>query len=200
MSSKRLAVIVVFVSLFLPVAFVCGRSVIFDWYRQSSGSMEPTLAVNSPFVPVLKCAYQLRLPFTSVNLLRTAAPRLGDVVVLRNPDGGTKHFIKRVMALPGDTFEMRNETVILNGAPLRLSFSEPTTRTNGETVLLGTEQVGSVTHPVLILPERPALRNFGPITVPPGEVFLLGDNRDESRDSRFFGTRPLADLIGRVLL
>jgi signal peptidase I len=97
--------------------------------------------------------------------------------------------------------ELRNEVLWVNGEIQPISFLPARVGDDGETILLGTETLQGakvpVRHPVRILPERAALRTFGPIVVPEDEVFLMGDNRDESRDGRFFGTRPVSDLLGR---
>ena len=118
---------------------------------------------------------------------------------MRNPDGGTVPFVKRLVGLPGDVVELRNETLYINGKAQPTDFLPEQKADDGETVLLGTEKLGNRTHPIRILPDRPAFRTFGPITVPEHEVFLMGDNRDESRDARFFGTRPVSDLLGRAV-
>jgi signal peptidase I len=199
MTAFRVFRLVVLLTVGLPLFFFSGRSAVFDWYRQSSGSMLPTIVPGTTGIAVLKCAYQVRVPFTAVRLFRTGAPSRGDIVVLRNPDGKPNPFIKRLVGLPGDVIELQNEVLIVNGvrAPLRLKPAAP--RAQGEEAFTAETSISGHAHEVLILPSRPALRDFGPITVPPNEVFVLGDNRDESRDSRFFGTRPVDDLLGRVV-
>jgi signal peptidase I len=160
--------------------------------------MKPTI-MEGDRVFVWKTAYQFRIPFSKVRLFRTGAPKRGDVVVVRNPDGGSVPFVKRLIGLPGDKVELRNEMLWVNGQVQPIVFLPARVSDDGETVLLGTETLQGVPHPVRILPERAALRTFGPIVVPDDEVFLMGDNRDESRDGRFFGTRPVTDLLGRAV-
>jgi signal peptidase I len=182
----------------MAAIILTGRSVLADWYVVPTGSMKPTI-LEGDRVFVWKSAYQIRLPFTKVRLLKTGVPKRGDVVVVRNPDGGSVPFVKRLIGLPGDVIELRNEALFVNGKPQKVEFLPPRTLADGEVEILGTETVGERPHPIRVLPEKPALRNFGPITVPEGEVFLMGDNRDESRDARFFGTRPVIDLLGRAV-
>ena len=182
----------------MAAVILTGRSVVADWYVVPTGSMKPTI-LEGDRVFVWKSAYQIRVPFTRIRLFSTGTPRRGDVVVVRNPDGGSIPFVKRLVGLPGDVIELKNEILTINGKVMPIHLLPPLTASDGETILLGTEDLTGRPHPVRILPDRPAFRNFGPITVPDGEVFVMGDNRDESRDARFFGTRPTSDLLGRAV-
>jgi signal peptidase I len=182
----------------MAAIILTGRSVLADWYVVPTGSMKPTI-LEGDRVFVWKSAYQIRVPFSRIRLFTTGTPQRGDVVVVRNPDGGSIPFVKRLIGLPGDVVELRNEVLYLNGKPMPVEFLPEQKADDGETLLLGTESLMGRTHPVRILPDRPAFRTFGPITVPAGEVFVMGDNRDESRDARFFGTRPVSDLLGRAV-
>ena len=182
----------------MAAVILTGRSVLADWYVVPTGSMKPTI-LEGDRVFVWKTAYQFRIPFSKIRLFRTGVPLRGDVVVIRNPDGGSVPFVKRLVGLPGDKIELKNEALYVNDKAQKLEFLPARREEDGEPVLLGTEMLGQRPHPVRILPERPALRNYGPIVVPDEEVFLMGDNRDESRDARFFGTRPVSDLLGRAV-
>ena len=182
----------------MAAIILTGRSVLADWYVVPTGSMKPTI-LEGDRVFVWKSAYQIRIPFSRVKLFSTGTPRRGDVVVVRNPDGGSVPFVKRLIGLPGDVIELRNEVLYVNGRVMPVELLPEQKSDDGETILLGTEDLGGRRHPVRILPDRPAFRNFGPITVPEGEIFVMGDNRDESRDARFFGTRPQTDLLGRAV-
>lgn len=182
----------------MAAIILTGRSVLADWYVVPTGSMKPTI-LEGDRVFVWKSAYQVRLPFSKVRLFSTGIPKRGDVVVIRNPDGGSVPFVKRLVGLPGDVIELRNETLYVNGKPQPAAFLPEKKTDDGETVLLGTEVLSGRPHPVRVLPDRPAFRTYGPITVPENEVFLMGDNRDESRDARFFGARPVSDLLGRAV-
>jgi len=182
----------------MAAVILTGRSVLADWYVVPTGSMKPTI-LEGDRVFVWKSAYQIRVPFSRIKLFSTGVPQRGDVVVVRNPDGGSIPFVKRLIGLPGDVVELRNETLYLNGKAMPAEFQPERKADDGETLLLGTEDLMGRKHPIRILPDRPAFRTFGPITVPEGEIFVMGDNRDESRDARFFGSRPVTDLLGRAV-
>ena len=182
---------------FFALLLFTGRSVLADWYQVPTGSMKPTI-LEGDRVFVLKCAYQIRIPFTAVRLFRTGSPRRGDIVVLRNPDGGAVPLVKRVVGLPGDAIRLENERLFVNGVPQKLRMRPVPADPEDPFRWVGTEDLAGKLHPVQVLPDRPALRTFGPIVVPPGKVFLMGDNRDDSRDARYFGPRPVVDLLGKA--
>src|SRR5512141_752002 len=98
----------------LTAAIVIGRSVLADWYVVPTGSMKPTI-LEGDRVFVWKSAYQVRFPLSRIRLFATGKPHRGDVVVVRNPDGGSIPFVKRLIGLPGDVVELRNETLYING-------------------------------------------------------------------------------------
>jgi len=182
------------------LGFALLRTAVADWNPIPSGSMRPTL-LEGDVVLVNRLAYDLKLPLTDVVLLPLGEPQRGDVVTLSSPAGGTR-LIKRIVGLPGDRIAMRDDVLILNGQPL--AYSESTS--HGETVAPGwvvdavraTEDLGGHPHAVQFLPAMQARRNFAERTVPAGQYFLLGDNRDNSEDSRFIGTVPREKLIGRA--
>ncbi|MBW8845139.1 MAG: signal peptidase I [Burkholderiales bacterium] len=181
-------------------SFALLRTAVADWNPIPSGSMRPTL-LEGDVVLVNRLAYDLKLPLTDIVLLPLGEPQRGDVVTLSSPAGGTR-LIKRIVGLPGDRIAMRNEVLILNGQPL--SYGD--TQNHGETLAPGwaidavraTEDLGGHPHTVQFLPALRARRDFAEITVPAGQYFLLGDNRDNSEDSRFIGTVPREKLIGRA--
>jgi signal peptidase I len=182
---------------FIALLLFTGRSVLADWYQVPTGSMKPTI-LEGDRVFVLKCAYQIRVPFTSIRLFRTGSPRRGDVVVVRNPDGGAVPLVKRVVGLPGDVIRLENERLFVNGQFQKLRMHAIPADGEGPFRWVGTEDLGGRLHPVQVLPDRPAMRTFGPVRVPPGDIFVMGDNRDDSRDARYFGPRPVADLLGKA--
>jgi len=185
--------------LFL-LSFALFRAAVADWNPIPSASMRPTL-LEGDVVLVNRLAYDLKLPLTDVVLLPLAEPQRGDVVTLSSPAGGTR-LIKRIVGLPGDRIAMHGDVLVLNGQPLAYGGAQ----TRGETVAPGwvvdavraTEALDGRAHAVQFLPGLRARRAFAEITVPAGEYFVLGDNRDNSEDSRTIGTVRREKLIGRA--
>lgn len=176
------------------------RSAVVDWNWVPSGSMKPTI-VEGDLVLVNKLAYDLKVPFTTRHLAEWGHPDRGDIVVCFSPEDGTR-LVKRVVGLPGDTVELRHDVLVINGvaqtyavqnpAPyLRDIFEDPHP-------VVAVESLGATDHLVLALPGRRALRSFAPYTVPAGSYFLMGDSRDNSNDSRFFGPVPRHAIVGRA--
>lgn len=184
--------------LFL-LSFGLFRTAVADWNPIPSGSMRPTL-LEGDVVLVNRLAYDLKLPLTDIVLLPLGEPRRGDVVTLTAPSG--VRLIKRIVGLPGDRVAMRGDVLYLNGQPQLQRDG----RTHGEAIapggvvdaVLATEDLDGRLHAVQLLPGLPARRDFAELTVPPGQVFLLGDNRDNSEDSRYIGAVPREKLIGRA--
>jgi signal peptidase I (EC:3.4.21.89). Serine peptidase. MEROPS family S26A len=110
----------------MAAIILTGRSVLADWYVVPTGSMKPTI-LEGDRVFVWKSAYQIRVPFSKIRLMTTGEPRRGDVVVVRNPDGGSVPFVKRLIGLPGDVVELRNEALLVNGKPQKVEYLEPLT-------------------------------------------------------------------------
>ena len=175
------------------------RTAIADWNPIPSGSMRPTL-LEGDVVLVSRTAYDLKVPLTDVSLARLGEPERGDVVTFTSPRDGVR-LIKRIVGLPGDVIEMRDEVLHVNGVPVR--YSQPATveelsRGVSTQALRATEHLAGRDHGVQFLPAQSAMRSFGPITVPPDQYFMLGDNRDDSADSRYIGFVPRRVLIGRA--
>jgi signal peptidase I len=172
-----------------------------DWNWVPTGSMNPTI-LEGDLIYVNKIAYDLRFPLTLHRLAKWSNPKRGDIVVCFSPDDGTR-LVKRVIGLPGDTIESRNNTLFLNGEPASYTPINPKYKKQlpgdlKETGVLAMEDLDGFTHVVMSIPSVIALRNFGPITVPKDSYFVLGDNRDNSKDSRYFGFVKRKYIIGKA--
>jgi signal peptidase I len=187
----------------LVVLLVVGgfRSAIADWNDVPTGSMKPTILEGERIV-VNKLAYDLKLPFTSWRLWRWATPQRGEIVVLFSPSDG-KRLVKRVIGVPGDRLALYNNRLLINDRQVAYELLDGDAlegfHTDGSRRrVLATEKLAGHPHSVMITPELPAMRFFGPIQVPAGQYFVMGDNRDESGDSRVFGFVPEDSIAGRV--
>ncbi|HSU53694.1 MAG TPA: signal peptidase I [Candidatus Dormibacteraeota bacterium] len=177
------------------------RSSLADWNDVPTGSMKPTI-VEGDRIFVNKLAYDLKVPFTTRHLAEWSNPHRGDIVVFYSPHDG-KRLVKRVIGLPGDTLELRNDVLVLNGAPLdygaldakRVQDVEPNDKL---THTFAQEMLPGRTHAVASYPGVPARRDFGPVVVPEGEYFMMGDNRDDSFDSRYYGAVERKRILGRA--
>ncbi|MBN2563671.1 MAG: signal peptidase I [Phycisphaerae bacterium] len=176
------------------------RSSVADWNVVPSGSMQPTILIGDR-VSVNKLAYGLRVPFTDAWIAQWGGPERGEIAVLTSPEDGTR-LIKRVIGLPGDVIEMRSNRLLVNGQPVVYSPLDPDIfdEIDWRDCLrprFAVERMGERAHPIMLTPDVPAPRSFGPVTVPDGHYFVMGDNRDRSKDSRVFGFVPRDNLIGR---
>jgi len=184
----------VFPALMVTTILAPLRSAVADWNDVPSGSMTPTILVGDRIF-VNKLAYDLKVPFTTLHLATWADPHRGDIVVFRSPHDGIR-LVKRVIGVPGDQIELRNDHLLINGQPA----SYASLHAESEPTFVVDETVSGRTHPVMIDPQIPARRSFGPIQVPPGQYFVMGDNRDNSFDSRYFGFVPRDSIYGRATL
>lgn len=186
----------------MVLVVVCSlRSAVADWNDVPTGSMRPTI-LEGERIFVNKLAYDLRVPFTRLRLMEWGEPHRGDVVVLMSPADG-KRLVKRVVGTPGDVLAMRNGRLFVDGEAAAYQIFENDDRNalglDGEPRdLVVWESVDSVTHPVTWTPLRPHDRNFGPLEVPAGHYFVMGDNRDNSSDSRKFGFVERDAIVGRA--
>jgi signal peptidase I len=176
------------------------RSSLADWNDVPSGSMKPTI-VEGDRVLVNKLAYDLKVPFTTWHIVEWSHPERGDVVVFYSPYDGTR-LIKRVVGLPGDVVEMRDNQLILNGRPvdyLPLDDRVPGQLPGDEREQgrFASEQLPSHPHAVMAFPNVLAKRSFDPVQVPENHYFMMGDNRDNSLDSRFYGPVERKRIVGR---
>jgi signal peptidase I len=176
------------------------RSAVVDWNWVPSGSMKPTI-LEGDLVLVNKLAYDLKVPFTTDHLLQWGNPSRGDIVVFYSPKDGIR-LVKRVIGLPGDTVELRNEILYINGAAQRYSIKDPRGFIRDifedRSPIVAVEHLGSCDHYVMALPGRMALRSFGLYVVPPSRYFMMGDSRDNSTDSRFIGTVARDQIVGEA--
>lgn len=170
------------------------RSVIADWNLVPSGSMRPTI-VEGDRIFVDKLAYDLKVPFTTRHVAQWADPQRGDIVVFYAPDSDER-LVKRVIGIPGDVVESRTERLYVNGEAAHYRPATAITQSAGESI--ATEELDGKRHSVTFLDGVPALRSYGPVQVPNGNYFMMGDSRDNSRDSRYFGFVPRAAIVGRA--
>ena len=188
-----------YAAAFLPVLLVVllARSFFYEPYRIPSGSMRPTLEVGD-FIFVNKYVYGLRLPVTNTRILELGAPERGDVVVFKLPADSSANFIKRLVGLPGDVIEYRNKRLTINGEPVPLSVPTPVSAGSPYSALQAEERLGEARHDVYFMPGQRGRENS--YTVPAGHYFVMGDNRDNSRDSRYPGVGfiPEHRLVGRA--
>jgi signal peptidase I len=176
------------------------KSAVVDWNWVPTGSMKPTI-LEWDLVLVNKLAYDLKVPFTTTHVAKWADPQRGDIAVCFSPKDGVR-LVKRVIGLPGDTIELRNEVLWVNGQRQNYSpvDAAPYLRDvfEDEHPIIAVEHLGETDHLVMAFPGRPALRTFGPTAVPAGSYFMMGDSRDNSTDSRFFGSVERDEIVGRA--
>jgi len=177
--------------LLIVLMSVC-RSALADWYTVPTGSMLPTIEVGDR-VTVNKMAYDLRVPFTSISIAQTGEPERGDIVVFES-DAADERLIKRVVGLPGDTVEMQNEVLIINGQPLQYVV-----QSDDVEQMYAQESLGNDSHVIRLAKQNGSgLDNFAPVVVPAGQYLVLGDNRRNSADSRVYGFVPRSELRGKA--
>ncbi|NOS69810.1 MAG: signal peptidase I [Verrucomicrobia bacterium] len=177
------------------------RSSLADWNDVPSGSMRPTI-IEGDRIWVNKVAYDLKVPFTTWHIAEWSNPERGDIAVFFSPHDG-KRLVKRVIGLPGDTIELRNNQLVINGAPVEyqpiadeLLRDIPAAEREGR--VFTSEKLPGQTHAVGGIPTAPAPRTFAPVRVPEGQYFMMGDNRDDSFDSRFWGPVERKQIVGRA--
>lgn len=173
----------------LILAFII-RSFVIQAFKIPSGSMLPTLKIGDHLL-VNKFIYGIQVPFTDIEIVPVSDPEFQDIVVFEYPEDQSKDFIKRVVGLPGDTIAIRKGRLIRNGKRV----NEPYTQFTHNERAAGQ-------YPLENWPphefDRRARDNLGPITIPEDEYFVMGDNRDESYDSRFWGFVQSKDILGEA--
>ena len=181
------------------------RAFVVEAFQIPSGSMIPTLEIGD-HIFVSKFSYGIGVPFTNKKLVEFGEPKRGDVIVFRYPPDPATDFIKRVVGLPGETVELRRNQVFINGQPLPREqqpgpcrYKEGRNPDDGRDCELWVEHMGEKVHQTYQDPNAMP-QNWGPVTVPPRSVFVMGDNRDNSRDSRVWGFVPYDNIKGRSLI
>jgi signal peptidase I len=212
---------------FFPVALVVLvlRSFIFEPFRIPSDSMMPTL-LDGDFIIVNKYAYGLRWPVLNTRFFEVGEPQRGDVVVFRFPLDPSTNYIKRLVGLPGDSVQVKDDRLFVNGKPVQFDITGPYSDGCYVNFVQATEQLGEHTHRTMFCPttvdqesprescnrkkfrvytcgERSTQNLFGeepPFekTVPPGTYLMIGDNRDNSADGRVWGFVPEGNLVGKA--
>jgi signal peptidase I len=186
---------------FIVFVVIPVKSSLADWNWVPTGSMNPTI-LEGDLIYVNKLAYGLRFPLTFYRLAKWSDPKRGDIVVCFSPEDESR-LVKRIVAIPGDRIEMRNNVIFLNGKPLTYTkidskYTEQLASKLKNRSILVTENLDGTSHPVMSIPSISAIRNFGLITVPKDSYFVMGDNRDNSRDSRYFGFVNRKAIIGEA--
>ena len=156
------------------------RSFVVQAFKIPSGSMKPTLLIGDHIL-VNRFIYGIKIPYFRKTVLPVGDPKRGDVVVFIYPEDRSKDFIKRVVGIGGDTIEIRNKKIYLNSLP-------------------DNDTHGVYTDDFIIPGSIQPRDNFGPVTVPRGSIFVMGDNRDQSYDSRFWGFVDLKDVLGKAFI
>jgi len=156
------------------------RTFVVQAFKIPSGSMLPTLLIGDHLL-VNKFIYGLRIPFSGKLLLPYKKPARGDVVVFRYPKDKSIDYIKRVVGTPGDTIEIRTKKVFINGQAVEDSHAH-------------------ISSPAVLNAASSPRDNLGPILVPEGRIFVMGDNRDNSYDSRFWGFVDQKDILGKAFI
>ena len=207
---------------FFPVILIVFmlRSFLVEPFKIPSGSMLPTLLVGD-FILVNKFTYGIRLPIVNVKLADINQPKRGEVMVFRYPENPSLDYIKRVVGLPGDKIEYRNKRLRINGEQIPVTpageYDYVESGLNYVATQRLTENLGGHQHTILVVPEAPSVQLGGvrmfpfrdncayndagfSCTVPAGHYFMMGDNRDSSSDSRYWGFVPDANIVGKAFL
>ena len=193
--------IVEYAKSFFPVFLIVLvlRSFIVEPFRIPSNSMMPTL-LTGDFILVNKFDYGIRLPVLDAKILDVGSPERGDVMVFRYPEDPSTPFIKRVVGVPGDRIGYYDKTLYVNGEPMEQKPAGRYTGIGSGAVMNGAslrlERLDEVEHHILIRDEAHTIQ--GTAVVPEGHYFVLGDNRDNSRDSRYWGTVSDELLVGKA--
>lgn len=200
----KLPILVDYARSFFPVLLVVFllRSFLYEPFRIPSGSLEPTL-LTGDFILVNKYDYGVRLPVIHQTIKPGAEPARGDIIVFRWPPNPSFDFIKRVIGIPGDKISYINKELYINGNKIPQNFLTKVTVSDdgGEPfqALENQEDLFGLKHHIYIDPAKNS-RDYKDIIVPQGMYFVMGDNRDDSADSRFWGFVSNKDIVGKAVL
>ena len=177
------------------------KSAIADWNDVPTGSMKPTILIGDR-VFINKLAYGLKIPYTTRHIFRWAEPSRGDIVVFYSPKDGTR-LIKRVVGIPGDRISLYKKRLFINDIPVHYEFLDRQSLAQIPPDLrlqynIYTENLEGKQHPVMISAAKTFLDSFDPVQVPEGKYFMMGDNRDNSADSRVFGFVDTNLILGHA--
>jgi signal peptidase I len=177
------------------------RSAVADWNDVPTGSMKPSI-LEGDRIFINKLAYDVRVPFLGWRLFKTSDPQRGEVVVFDSPADGTR-LVKRVVGLPGDVIQVIDNRLWVNGRPadyqpLDRRIVNQIDATEQPQHRFAAERIDGPAHPVMVTPGAEGLSSYGPVTVPAGHYFMMGDNRDNSLDSRIFGFVRRDAILGHA--
>lgn len=178
--------LLVFISLMLVF-----RSAVADWNDVPTGSMKPTI-VEGDRIFINKMAYDIRVPFTHISLVKLAEPQPNDIIIFDSV-ASDKRLVKRVIGVPGDKISMRNNQLFINGQAIAYEIKEKSIESHHES----NETINGQSHTIRLNNVASQLANFTTVTVPTDRYLVLGDNRDNSADSRVIGFVPRNEIIGR---
>lgn len=200
----KLPIIIDYARSFFPVLLIVFllRSFLFEPFRIPSGSLEPTL-LTGDFILVNKFDYGVRLPVVHTKLFGSGTPQRGDIMVFRWPPNPSYDFIKRVIGLPGDTISYINKELYVNGKQIPQEFLKVSAAMNENGAEWQAqekqEDLLGIKHHIYVDNEKSS-QDFHDIVVPDGMYFVMGDNRDDSADSRFWGFVPDKNIVGKAVM
>jgi signal peptidase I len=188
---------------FIVIAIITGafRSAIADWNDVPTGSMKPSI-IEGDRIFVNKLAYDPKVPFTRWQIVEWSNPQRGDIVVLFSPYD-ERRLVKRIVGIPGDSIGMIDNQIFVNSQPaqylpLNPEISSQLSRDQQTSNLFFQENIMHTHHPVMITPRKQSMRSFNTVRIPEGEYFVMGDNRDDSFDSRWFGFVERSRILGKA--
>lgn len=183
----------VFYSIFLLI-LICVRSSVFASYHVPTGSMNPTI-LEGDFFFTNKLAYRLKVPFTKTSVVEWGIPSRGELIIFKFPENERELYTKRVIGIPGDIIEMRSGRLIVNGRAVKLE-----TAGTKDGISLFKETLFGREYTIQRMLGRSYMADVPPVMVPEGHIFVMGDNRDNSYDSRSWGCLPLCNVEGELIV